>query len=325
MKRPVLLALAAAAFGAVGNVSAAVLYTTPGSTYSENFDTSLPTSENPFNGVDIQFNGSAHIQNGNAPWTGGWRDDYATDATYLGIPGWHLWSDVTTLNTSTGGHNAHAQFRYGGGNATSGTGFFAFSSTTPNDSEKALGIHSAPAFTDSGTGRRSYIGLQLTNNTNKTLDSFTITYDGEQYREAAGATAADGFDLQWSLVVSPTSGWRDNPTNGGFYNNGVSGVDYGGASANQPGGFLAPINNNAGAVALNGNLPANRVADITLTVSNITWAPGSDLWIRWRDNFTHDGIAIDNVRFSATAVPEPGTLALASLGLVAVGLLRRKR
>ena len=39
-----------------------------------------------------------------------------TDATNLGIPGWYLWSDVTTLTTSTGGANSHAQFRYGGGN-----------------------------------------------------------------------------------------------------------------------------------------------------------------------------------------------------------------
>ena len=298
-------------------VNAAISYT--GSVYSQDFNDSLPTTTNPFNSVAIQFNGAAHIQNGNAPWTGGWKDDSPTDVTNLGIPGWYLWSDVTTLTTATGGANAHAQFRYGGGNATTGTGFFAFSSTTPNASEKALGIHSAAAFTDSASGRRSYIGLQLINNTTETLTSFTITYDGEQYREAAGSTAADGFDLQWSLVSS-AAGWKDSPTSGGFYNNGVSGVDYGGVANS----FVAPINNNAGAVSLDGNLAANRVDDISHTFSGITWAPGTELWIRWRDGFTHDGIGIDDVRFSA-AVPEPGALSLLAVGSTALVARRRRR
>lgn len=295
----------AAVIGVTDNVSAAVLYSTVGSTYSENFNDSLPTTTNPFNSIAIQFNGTAHIQNGNAPWSGGWKDDSATDATNLGIPGWYLWSDVTTLTTATGGANGHVQFRYGGGSpGTPGTGFFAFSATTPNDSEKALGIHSAAAFTDSASGRRSYIGLQLINNTTETLHSFSITYDGEQYREAAGTTAADGFDLQWSLVSS-AAGWHDSPTSGGFYNNGVSGVDYGGVADS----FKSPINSNAGALNLNGNLAANRVADIAETVAGINWLPGTQLWIRWRDQFTHDGIAIDNVRFTAsTEVPEPSAL-----------------
>lgn len=231
-----------------------------------------------------------------------------------------MWSDVTSLNTTTGGANAHAQFRYGGGNpGTPGTGFFAFSSTTPNDSEKALGIHSAAAFTDSASGRRSYIGVQLINNTTETLHSFTIKYDGEQYREAAGSTAADGFDLQWSLVSS-AAGWHDNPTSGGFYNNGMSGVDYGGDADS----FKSPINNNAGAVNLDGNLAANRVADITHMAANINWLPGNQLWIRWRDQFTHDGIAIDNFRFSAsTEIPEPSSFLLLASALLCCVCRRR--
>jgi hypothetical protein len=324
---------AIAAICTTGDASAGIFYSTAESVYSEDFNT-LPANSNPFTGALLRTNGGGHIQSNSvsapnttitpewpAVFPGGWKDDATTDATNLGVPGWYLWSDVTTLTTANGGANGHVQFRYGGGNAASGTGFFAFSSTiTSTNQEKALGLHSAAAFTDSASGRRSYIGLQLINNTSETLHSFTITYDGEQYREAAGANAADGFDLQWSLVAS-AAGWHDNPTSGGFYNNGVPGTDYGSVADS----FKSPINNNPAAAAfLDGNDLTNRVAGISHLVSGITWAPGTELWIRWRDQFTHDGIAIDNVNFTAsTEIPEPSAFLLfASTLLCRIGRRR---
>lgn len=295
---------AALAIGAANLAQAGISYTTAGSLYSQNFNSDsavggFPAATNPFvePPIAVQYNGSAHIQNGNAPWAGGWRDDYAADASYLGVPGWHLWSDISTLNASTGGFNEHAQFRYGGGNATSGTGFFAFSTTTClSCGEKSLGIRSATLFTNSNEGRRSYIGLQLINDTGATLNSFTVTYDGEQYSEAAG-TSQDGFDLQWSLVTT-AGGWKSSDVNeaGGFYD-GTSGVDFGGFANS----FLSPINNNPLGAAATHNVEGNRIADIQHTISDIEWAPGAELWIRWRDGDAHDGIGIDNVRFTASA------------------------
>lgn len=284
------------------NASAAISYSTADSVYTESFN-GVPAATNPLNidpntgnPVPVQYNASAHIQNGNTPWVGGWKDDSTSDATYLGIPGWYLWSDIATLTTANGGASAHAQFRYGGGASAGGTGFFVFSTTTCTTcGEKALGIRSASAFTDSNAGRRSYIGLQLINNTGGSLNSFTITYDGEQYSEAAGSTR-DGFDLQWSLVAS-AAGWHDNPTSGGFYNNGVSGVDYGGIANS----FESPVNNNPATATPTNTDPNYRIVDITHTISGINWAPGSELWIRWRDGDAHDGIGIDNVRFTASA------------------------
>ena len=300
------------------NASAGISYT--GGTWTENFDTKsdgggqfvggLPALSNPFTNAPLRTNANGHIQSNasTAPsgtiteewpavFPGGWKDDSATDATNLGVPGWYLWSDVTTLTTATGGVNSHAQVRYGGGNTAGGSGFMVFGVTLcTNCGEKALGIRSASAFTDSNAGRRSYVGLQLINGTAETLNTFTITYDGEQYSEAAGASQ-DGFDLQWSLVAS-AAGWHDNPTDGGFYNNGVSGVDYGGFANS----FLSPINNNPGTAAPTHNIAGNRVADIAHTISGISWAPGEELWIRWRDGDAHDGIGIDNVRFTAATV-----------------------
>ena len=88
----------------------------------------------------------------------------------------------------------------------------------------------------------------------------------------------------------------------------------------------SPEVSNTTATALDGNAAANRKADISHTFSSLNWAPGADLWIRWRDRAPSgnaDGIAIDNVRF--TAVPEPtGVAFVVAAGSVA-GLLRRRR
>ena len=285
------------------NASAAVSYSTAGSTYTQNFNAnngvpSSATGSTAPNGAVIQTNGSAHIQNGNTPFPGGWKDDSSTNETYLGFPGWYLWHDQIPTGSvytevgenswwSTSGANGHANFRFGGGNATTGTGFFLFSYSL--GAEHAMGLYLTNTHTGGG---RAYIGLQLVNNTSETLNSFTITYDGEQYREVANANAG-GFDLQWSLAADSTN-WQSSNTGEGFYN-GTSGVDYGGIDDS----FKSPINNGTLA-AVNGNLAANRVADIGLTINGINWAPGEELWIRWRYQGVYDGIAIDNVRFTAS-------------------------
>lgn len=328
-------ALAVAAIGTAGNAQAAVSYSVAGDVYSEDFNApKFPANSNPLNldgngdPVGIQYNQQAHIQNGNTPWPGGWKDNYARDETYLGLPGWYLHHESTigtpvldeegnTKWYTTGGANGHAQFRFGGGNSPSvspttgqqvggngGTGFFSFAVTNClTCGERALGVRSAGVF------GRMYIGLQLINDTGTTLNSFTITYDGEQYSEAAshpenGPFDPDGFDLQWSLVADATN-WGSSTAGVGFYD-GVSGVDYGGFADS----FVSPINDNNpefNLATVNTILyPNNAVRDITHTVTGIEWAPGAELWIRWRDTLgIHDGIAIDNVRFSAIAAVGP--------------------
>ena len=78
---------------------------------------------------------------------------------------------------------------------------------------------------------------------------------------------------------------------------------------------------------VDGNV-AGRVADITATIDGIDWEPGAELWLQWSDPQlaanADDGLAIDNVRFTAS-VPEPSSFAL--LGLAAAGWLafRRRR
>jgi len=60
-------------------------------------------------------------------------------------------------------------------------------------------------------------------------------------------------------------------------------------------------------------------------VTGINWAPGTSLWLRWRDPNdpgSDHGMAIDN--FSFSAVPEPTTFALVGLGMGAAGLVSRR-
>ena len=134
------------------------------------------------------------------------------------------------------------------------------------------------------------------------------------------AARQDGFDLQWSLVHA---GCRlaFEPDRRRLLQRYVTASTMAGSprSCRLSTTILRRL------ATLDGNLAANRVADITHTVSGINWAPGTQLWIRWRDQFTHDGIAIDNVRFTATAVPEPSAFLLLASALLCCVCRRQSR
>src|SRR5690606_33373831 len=150
---------------------AAVLYSTPGSTYFEDFN-SLPT--------DVRA--SANIESGaSAPqvdYPNGWTDDSTTvSGDRVGVPGWYLYHPITQ---SEGGANDHQRLRFGTGSSNTGS-FWAFASGANNSDatnpEKALG--SLSSNTMSAAGESMFIGLRLTNNTGQTLTQFTLTYNGE--------------------------------------------------------------------------------------------------------------------------------------------------
>jgi hypothetical protein len=296
MQKPILSAAAVGLSAAVaGDVQGAVSYNAVGSTYKQNFD-SFPTSH-PTAGAITQ---NAALQP--TPYSEGWRDDTTSDANHISIPDWHLYHETDVSAGGEGGFNGHQRLRYGNGNSGTGS-FYAFAASAAN-TEKALGVTSSTTIQVGST--RSYIGLQLINNTGTTLNSFTIKYDGEQWRDG-GSTAVDGFDFQYSTTATDAD-W--------FASTGYSGI---------ADSFLSPQNGTT-ATLLDGNAAANRVAGITHTINDITWAPGTELWVRWRDreiSGNDDGISIDNVEFSA--VPEPAGLAALALGAVALVGRRRTR
>jgi hypothetical protein len=159
------------------------------------------------------------------------------------------------------------------------------------------------------------IALRLTNNTGATLDTFTVTYDGEEWRDGQLATPESlffGYNLGATTVLngSGVPNWADPATT---------------YTAVPTLNFTSPVfaGTNSSGTNVDGN-SVGKISGITATVSGISWAPGADLWLRWADpqvpSAADDGLAVDNVSFSANAivVPEPSAPALILLLSMAI-------
>ncbi|WP_428306930.1 hypothetical protein [Lacipirellula sp.] len=249
--------------GLVSTTHAGISYATAEGLYTENFNT-LPT--NPANG-----------SLGSTP--GGWIDDTAAPAGgNFSLAGFHLWHP--TVVSPEGGSNGHQRLRAGSG--SSGTGaFYSFGATT-SSTERALGMVNSATVTPNGDS--AYIGLQLVNNTGVTLNSFTLSYNGKQFR--SGADSGETLAFAYSTTATDAD-WFSTAT----YNS-VAALN-----------FTAPVVT-ATSASVN---PAN-VVPISSTVG-FSWAPGAELWLRWADtqitSKDDDGLAIDDLQFSASTAAGP--------------------
>jgi len=253
--------------GAAGSAHATISYTTSGGTISENFDSLLAAGT------------------GNA---------WANDST---ITGWSLFNKtpaaIATYNSGPGSSNAGAFYSFG------------VAGVNP-DAERALGgVASGGAYFGSPASGTvaGWIAVAITNNTASTLTSFTVGYDGEQWRNG-GNTSAQTMVLEYGFGASfgAVGSWT------------AAGAAF---------DFTSPIVGSV-AAALDGNDAANRVAGLGGTVSSLTWNAGDTLWVRWIENNdvgNDHGLAVDN--FSFSAVPTPGSAALLGLGALALGRRRR--
>jgi hypothetical protein len=212
-----------------------------------------------------------------------------------GVPGW------TMSNYS--GTGADTEYRAQDGSLAGGSGGRGVVSFgTTSSSERALG--ELP--TSNQIGR---FGVAFTNDTTSTLTQFSLSFTGEQWRrgDILAPAPAPGNTISYQYSVGAT-----NINTGAFTNIG---------SFSSPNTQLAPLN-----VALDGNLAANQVA-VSAFVTNINWAPGTTLTVRWNGfdvSGQDDGLAIDNVNFSAD-VPEPATFALAVIMGFAAFCIRWQR
>jgi hypothetical protein len=226
------------------------------------------------------FNSLAAVTATNIPW--------ADDTT---LPGW--FSNRTSYNAGTGSSATGALYSFG----------VVSLNFPPGD--RALGSVA------SGTTGTIQYGLLLTNNTGGVLDSFTVTYDGEQWRDGNPSPTALHrltFDyLIGSGLTLATAGYTSVPA-----------LD-----------FEGPVSSGA-AGALDGNNPPNNVTGISDTISGISWAAGQELFLRWTDldSASNDhGLAIDNFSFSARApdsngvVPESASIVIHSIIFGMAGLL----
>ena len=255
--------LASAALLALLPAHADISVTSPSFTYAENFDT-LSTSTT--------------------------ASAWANDST---LAGWSLFA-------STGA----AVPTIVGGTGSSNTGsFYSFGAAAL--AERALGSAASGGayFGSPASGAvAGWIALSLTNNSGGTLDSFTVAFDGEQWRNG-GNTNAQSLVLEYGFGASfgSVGGWTSLAS------------------------FTSPVVG-ASAAAIDGNT-AGLVTGLGGSV-NTPWAMSDTLWLRWadlNDVGSDHGLAIDNVTVSVSVVPEPQAWALMLAGLASLGFIARRR
>ncbi len=236
---------------------------------------------------------------------------YSQDFNTLATTGSTAWTNDVTLAGWSLFRSTGASLNPAAGTGSSNAGGF-YSFGTANSTDRALG-----SVASGGTSTMSYV-LSLTNNSGTALNSFTLRFDGEQWR-TGGPTMANGVSVpSTEQFLKLEYGFGDSLATAAWVSPGA-GFD-----------FHSPLFG-VPASAVNGNVLAadggGLVANLGGTVAT-NWASGSTLWIRWTDidNAGNDhGLAIDNVRFSVTAVPEPSTYAMLLAGLGAVGFMARRR
>ncbi len=176
----------------------------------------------------------------------------STNATWTDtqtIPGWY--ANRTTINAGTGSSNTGSLYSFG----------------ASGNSERALG-----SVASGGTGTIFY-GARFFNDTGTTLNSLSISYIGEQWRNG-GNTTQHKLDFAYQIAATNiTSGtWTD-----------ADSLDFTGPIATSTAG------------ALDGNNSNNRVS-LSNNLTGFSLAHGEEIWLRWADidNAGSDhGLSID--------------------------------
>jgi len=233
----------------------------------------------------IQFTGATYSENFDVlPSTGTDPIAWSNDST---LPGWSLFrqpesaiSAIPTIRVGTGSSNAGSMYSFGvagvndiadralGGVASSNVYF-----GTPGPSSNAVA---------------AWIAVALTNATAGSIDSVTLSYDGEQWRDGGDSNGNDEFPPVAQTMVLEYG----------------IGASFDAVTWTAPGSafdFESPIFSATGR-ALDGNDAANRAAGRGGAISGLTWNVGETLWVRWieRNDPNNDhGLAIDNFSLSA--------------------------
>ncbi|MES2923539.1 MAG: Ig-like domain-containing protein [Verrucomicrobiota bacterium] len=243
----------------------------------------------PLANAQVSYTGGVYFQDFNTlPGTtnntvnSAWTDN----AT---LAGWYASKPTFGVTDGTIGGTAAA---FQATNVANNIGLFSFG--TAGNADRALGSRA----TSQVAGNDPVVyGLRLVNNTTQTLTSFTVTYTGEQWYKSGDATAD-------TLLVD--------------YQLGAAGISSGTWTAAAGGTFTSPINT-ATAATVAGNTAANR-SGIATKVTGVSWAPGAELWVRFRDaNDSGDeqGLGVDD--FSFIADNESGLFLNGSSSYVTMG------
>jgi hypothetical protein len=264
---------AVSTFGLITSPSAFV-YGAAGSLYSQNFD-SLP---NP--GASSVNSGNPVTINGVTYFLGdpyGFALPVDSSGTSLGSDGLGLtpamagWYGLADSVASTG-----TRFGATDGDQTTG-GQISFG--LPNGTNRALGL-----LATSSTGYTAF-GLKLLNGTTQTLNSISVQFTGEVWRQS---NLPKTLEFYYLVDPSATNNFSTNAT--AFIP--ALDVNFPAQSAD------------VGGVAVDGTAAANQT---NLAVTNLIitkWVPGAALWLVWEmasPAGKSQGLGIDNLTFSAVS------------------------
>lgn len=223
--------------------------------------------------LSVSFTGSYSQDFDSLPNSGtlvAWRND----AT---LAGWYLFRQPSP---GTG----IAAIKTGDGSSASGA-FYSFGeeggATATDRALGAIGVDSSYYGWPGEPAVAGWFALALTNASGMTVDSLSIRYDGEQWRDG-GNTYAQTMPLEYGF--------------GGSFDT-VSSWIPAGASFN----FTSPVHS-GWSYSLDGNHSDFRTSGIGGDLINLGWTDGTTLWIRWAENnddYEDHGLAIDNVRITA--------------------------
>ena len=152
-------------------------------------------------------------------------------------------------------------------------------------------------------------GLQLVNNSGSTIDQISLSGVNEQWRTGNNSSVDETVAFEYSLNAADINDLGATFT-------AISTLD-----------LLEIQTGSTSGGAIDGNAAANQ-AGISGLISGLNWADGATLTLRWSDLDAagNDGMfALDNLSISAVAVPEPSTVALISLGALALIWRRFRR
>ena len=202
------------------------------------------------------------------------------------IPGWYGdWFAGISTNNAT--YNSIGLGNYG----------------TIGAADRALGMIGA-----------TYFGLRLANATDLTITGLDVSFDGEQWvRSPNIPQVTDTLTFQYQIF--------DAGTGGLFTSSGWTTVE--------ELAFTSPnASDTSYASFIDGNAAENRIADISHYISGLVIEPGQEVWLRWMGVSSPDnnhGLAIDNLRVSFTAIPEPAVVAALLGGLALILAIKRRQ
>ncbi len=241
-----------------------VVYSTQNTPYNQTF-TTLPTTDvTPVSGTGTPVGGPYDL-------TGASPNGFGAS----GLTGWY------------GGNLVSGAEKFGVGEGGATTGALMAFHNSGSSTNMALG-------TISTTSTASRFGVVLVNNTGLTLNNFSLSYIGEEWREG---TAAGPQTLNFSYAIGSA-----NILSGNFVP--VAAL-----------GFISPHDGDANAgTALDGSLSQNQVP-VSGTLNGFSWGAGQAMEIVW-DKGTgagqSDGLGIQNLTFSAQHVNQfPPTITTA--------------